>query len=101
MAYVRKTVDCWRFLCNYGYGWEEENIEFTRGEMLENKKAYEENSPGALRIVKSRMKISDLVPGQLEEIEAKKKQQSEARHAKLMAKLKANAEAAISPNASV
>jgi len=56
--YVRKTIDCWRFYCNYGQGWELEIIEYTKNEMLVNKKAYRENSPYPLKIVKGREKIT-------------------------------------------
>ena len=55
--YQRKTRDCWRFYCNYGQGWEHEITEYTREEMKENRKAYRENSPYPLKIVKGREKI--------------------------------------------
>lgn len=58
-TYKRKTVDCWRFYCNYGQGWEHEITEYTKKAMLENKKAYEENSPYPLKIVKGREKIQE------------------------------------------
>lgn len=59
--YKRKTRDCWRFYINYGYGhgWEHEITEYTREAMKENKKAYLENSPYPLRIVKERELITD------------------------------------------
>ncbi len=91
MAYQRKTVDCWRFYGNYGQGWEHECTEFTRDEMLENKRAYEQNSPGALKIVRGREKIADLPPGAYEDIQARIKAQREARYAKRLAKLNPNA----------
>lgn len=94
MAYARKTVDCWRFYGNYGHGWELECIEFTRGTMLENKRAYEQNSPGALKIVKGRMLKSELSEQDLADIEALKTKEREERHARMLAKR------AISPNAS-
>lgn len=53
----RKTRDCWRFYCNYGQGWEHEITEYTKAAMIENKKAYQENSPYPLRIVKGRERI--------------------------------------------
>jgi len=52
--YKRKTQDCWRFYCDYGQGWEEEITEYTRTEMKVNRKAYLENSPYPLKIVKGR-----------------------------------------------
>jgi len=58
MSYKRKTIDCWRFYCNYGQGWELEIIEYTHKDMKENKKAYLENSPYPLKVVKGREKIS-------------------------------------------
>lgn len=57
--YQRKTKDCWRFYCNYGQGWEHEITEYTREEMKVNKKAYEQNSPYSLKIVKGREKIEN------------------------------------------
>lgn len=60
MPYVRKTVDCYYFYCNYGQGWEHEITEYTRSMMRENKRAYLENSPYPLRIVKCRERITDL-----------------------------------------
>jgi hypothetical protein len=57
MAFIRKTVDCWRFFCNYGQGWEHEITEYTREAMKENRKAYRENSPYPLRIVRGRERI--------------------------------------------
>lgn len=59
MAYQRKTVDCYRFYCDYGNGWEHEITEYTRGAMKENRRAYLENSPYPLKIVKGREIISD------------------------------------------
>ena len=45
MAYVRKTKDEYRLLCNYGYGdgWEEVLTEETYKEAKERKKEYIEN----------------------------------------------------------
>lgn len=56
--YVRKTIDCWIFYCDYGQGWEEETREYTRREMLINRKAYHENSRYPLKIVKKRVPIT-------------------------------------------
>jgi len=55
MAYVRKTVDVWEFYVNYGHGWEYETTEDTLEEMKINRKAYKENCPYPLRIVKKRV----------------------------------------------
>ena len=55
--YVRKTVDCWRFYCNYGCGWEHEITEYSLKDMKENRKAYQENSPYPLKIVRGREKV--------------------------------------------
>lgn len=58
MTRIRKTRDCWRFYLNYGLGWEHEITEYTRAEMVENRKAYRENCPQyPLRIVKGRERI--------------------------------------------
>jgi len=59
MAYVRKTVDCWRFYVNYGQGWEYETTEYTREMMKINKKAYLENCGYPLKIVFGREKKED------------------------------------------
>ena len=32
MAYVRKTVDCWRLFVNYGQGWEYEGTDYSKQE---------------------------------------------------------------------
>lgn len=57
MAYKRKTVDCWRFYVNYSQGWEHEITEYTRKEMLINKKAYQKNCEYPFYIKKGREKI--------------------------------------------
>lgn len=60
MAYIRKTRDCWRFYVHYGsHGWEHEITEYSREEMKVNRKAYRENCPYPLRIVKGRERIED------------------------------------------
>ena len=56
-AYQRQTVDCWRFYVNYGHGWEHEITEYTRDAMEVNRKAYRENCPYPLRIVKGRERM--------------------------------------------
>ena len=60
MAYVRKTIDCYRFYCDYGQGWEHEITEYTRSDMRINRRAYLENSPYPLRIVRGREKITNV-----------------------------------------
>jgi hypothetical protein len=57
MSYQRKTRDVWRFWLNYGQGWEHECTELTREAMRENRRAYRENCPYPLRIVKGRERI--------------------------------------------
>ena len=57
MTYQRKTIDVWRFYVNYGGGWEHETTELTRAAMKENRKAYRDNCPYPLRIVKGRERI--------------------------------------------
>jgi hypothetical protein len=57
MACTRKTRTCWRFYLNYGQGWEHEITEFTLEAMRENWKAYRENCPYPLRIVRGRERI--------------------------------------------
>lgn len=59
MAYQRKTIDVWKFFCDYGQGWEHEITEYTRTAMKENKKAYLENSPYPLKVVRGREPITD------------------------------------------
>lgn len=59
MAYVRKTIDCYRFFIDYGQGWEHEITEYRRSDMRENKRAYLENSPYPLKIIRGRERITD------------------------------------------
>lgn len=47
MAYIRKTVDRWDIMTDYGYGWECECSEYTR-------KEYRENITGLVRLEKHR-----------------------------------------------
>ena len=56
MAYVRKTVDRWDIMCNYGYGWECECSESTLKEAKQTLKAYRENGGGVYRLEKHREK---------------------------------------------
>lgn len=55
--YKRKTVDCWIFYIDYGQGWEYEITEYDLKGMNENRRAYRENCPYPLKIVKTREKI--------------------------------------------
>ena len=57
--YKRKTQDVWRFYVNYGYGdgWEHEVTELSREGMKENRRAYRENCPYPLKVVRGREKI--------------------------------------------
>lgn len=57
MAYIRKTRDVWRLQGNYGYGWETECEESTRGDGLQRLREYRENGPGAYRLRKGREPI--------------------------------------------
>ena len=57
MAYVRKTVDVWRFYVDYGQGWEHELDEYTWAEAKKRKREYAENCPQyPTKIVKGREK---------------------------------------------
>lgn len=51
MAYIRKTVDRWDIMTDYGYGWE---CEYTRKEALQRLKEYRENITGLVRLEKHR-----------------------------------------------
>ena len=56
MAYVRKTIDRWDIMTNYGYGWECECSEYTLKAAKQTAKAYRENIRGDVRIEKHREK---------------------------------------------
>jgi predicted SprT family Zn-dependent metalloprotease len=56
MAYVRKTIDRWDIMSNYGYGWECECSEYTRKEAEQRLKEYRENGNGCYRLEKHREK---------------------------------------------
>ena len=56
--YQRKTRDCWDLMTNYGYGWECEVSEYSRKEILERKKEYEENTKALIKVVKRREYIA-------------------------------------------
>lgn len=57
MAYQRKTRDVWRIYVNYGAGFEHECTELTRAEMVENRKAYQENCRYPIKIQRVREPI--------------------------------------------
>ena len=59
MAYIRKTVDRWDIMSNYGYGWECECSEYTFKEAKQRLKEYRENGGGCYRLEKSREKKVD------------------------------------------
>ena len=56
MAYVRKTVDRWDIMSNYGYGWACECSEYTLKEAKQTVKEYRENGGGVYRLEKHREK---------------------------------------------
>lgn len=45
MAYIRKTIDEWHIMANYGYGWEVVTIETTYQDARQMLKDYNENEP--------------------------------------------------------
>jgi len=67
MTRERKTVDTWEFHVDYGFGWEHEITEFSFQSMRKNAKLYRENVPYPLKIVRKRMKKSDMTPNELNE----------------------------------
>lgn len=52
--YIRKTVDRWDIMSNYGYGWECEYSSYSRTDARERLKEYIENGPGRYRLEKHR-----------------------------------------------
>lgn len=58
MAYVRKTIDRWDILTNWGYGWDVECSEYTRAEAIKVYRQYRDNASGrySVRLVKKREK---------------------------------------------
>lgn len=59
MAYIRKTTDEYRLLCNYGYGWECILTEETKKKIADRKREYIENAPQyPYRVVKKRVRKS-------------------------------------------
>ena len=60
MAYVRKTIDRWDIMGNYGYGWECECSEYTYKEAIQRLKEYRENGSGCYRLEKHREKRGEI-----------------------------------------
>lgn len=56
-AYVRKTVDEWHIMTNYGYGWETENTEDNIKDAKRSLKEYRENVKADVKLVKKRIRI--------------------------------------------
>lgn len=52
--YIRKTIDRWDIMTNYGYGWECECSEYTWKDAKQTEKEYRKNIRGAVRIEKHR-----------------------------------------------
>ena len=59
MAYVRKTVDEYRLLVNYGEGWEHEVTEFSWTDLRRRLKEYRAECRYPLKTVKVRVKIEN------------------------------------------
>ncbi len=57
MEYIRKTVDRWDIMGNYGYGGDCECSEYTYKEAKQRLKEYRENGGGAYRLEKRREKL--------------------------------------------
>ena len=57
--YKRKTRDVWHINTNYGYGWETENVEYTKRDALRSYKEYKENLQGRalVRLEKHRERL--------------------------------------------
>ena len=60
MEYKRKTVDRWDIETNWGYGWDVEVSEYSRGDARRTYREYLENVGGraSVRLVKRREKIT-------------------------------------------
>lgn len=54
MAYIRKTIDRWDIMGNYGYGWDCECSEYTKKEAVQRLKEYRENGGGVYKLIKRR-----------------------------------------------
>jgi hypothetical protein len=59
MAYVRKTIDEYNIITNYGYGWETECTEETLKEAKQRAKEYRENTNAQIKIEKKRVRIEN------------------------------------------
>jgi hypothetical protein len=57
MAYIRKTVDEYRIMTNYGYGWEVENTEDKYTDAKRSLREYRENTNAQVKLKKKRVKI--------------------------------------------
>ena len=58
--YIRKTIDRWDIVTNYGYGWECECSEYTLKDAEQRLKEYRENTNAAIRIEKHREKKEEV-----------------------------------------
>lgn len=61
MKKVNKYLYGWKFYVDYGQGWEYENFELTRKEMIENRKAYAINCAYPFKISRGRELNPDYV----------------------------------------
>ena len=52
--YIRKTIDRWDIMTNYGYGWECENSETTYKDAKRSVREYRENTNASIRLEKHR-----------------------------------------------
>ena len=57
MAYVRKTIDEYQIVVNYGYGWEVENTEDNYTDAKRSLKEYRENTNAQVKLENKRVKI--------------------------------------------
>ncbi len=64
MSRERSTIDTWEIHVNYGQGWEHECTEFTFADGRAQARTYRENCVYPIRVVRKRMKKSDLQPGE-------------------------------------
>lgn len=65
MAYVRKTVDRWDIMTNWGYGWDCECSEYTWKEAKQTLKEYRDNACGrfSVRLEKHREPADNVTKG--------------------------------------
>lgn len=68
---TRKTVDSWQIHVNYGSGWEHECTEFSRKDAISQKRIYRENVSYPVKIVKRRIKKSELTEMEWQELNSK------------------------------